>query len=139
MTSRYGQPVPQRYEKRWSNGDASDNHWQYKGDEPLSWGDDGSDAEDGEELEKKKKVRPPSVAELTLPEDELKRLRGMGSMVRQRLKIGRLGVTPRIVEAIHSGWLTCEVVKVKCDGPPALNMRKTHTELEVRMFALIVS
>ncbi len=82
--------------------------------------------------EKKARVKPPTMAELTIPEDELKRLRNLGLLVRRRLKIGRLGVTPGIVDAIHEGWRTEEIIKVKCDGPPALNMKKTHEDLEVK-------
>ncbi|CAM6017221.1 unnamed protein product [Sphagnum balticum] len=88
--------------------------------------------------EKKARVKPPTMAELTIPEDELKRLRNLGLLVRRRLKIGRLGVTPGIVDAIHEGWRTEEIIKVKCDGPPALNMKKTHEDLESRTGGLVI-
>lgn len=141
LNCRPGVPARPGLDRRWSNADhpvpkragqASSDPWQLKKDAFFPWekNEDEMDQEE-EPVEKKKKVKPPSMAELTIPQDELKRLRGLGLMVRQRLKIGRQGVTPGIVEAIHNGWRTCEIVKVKCDGPSALNMKRTHEELEV--------
>lgn len=126
-------------DRRWSSpdhpipkpaADALNERWELRKDVKFPW-DKEADEEEVEQVEKKKRVKPPSMAELTIPEGELKRLRALGLMVRQRLKIGRLGVTPGIVEAVHNGWRTCEIVKVKCDGPPALNMKRTHEDLEV--------
>lgn len=141
LNCRPGVPAHPGLDRRWSNADhpvpkragqASSDLWQLKKDASFPWEKNEEEMDQEEEpVEKKKKVKPPSMAELTIPQDELKRLRGLGLMVRQRLKIGRQGVTPGIVEAIHNGWRTCEIVKVKCDGPSALNMKRTHEELEV--------
>ena len=98
----------------------------------FPWEKDEEGGEEEETVGRVKKVKPPSMAELTVPEPELKRLRTLGLQVQGRLKIGRLGVTPGIVEAIHDRWRTCEIAKVKCDAPLSMNMRKAHEDLEVR-------
>ncbi|KAL2635271.1 hypothetical protein R1flu_006750 [Riccia fluitans] len=88
--------------------------------------------------EKQKRVKAPSLAELTIPEEELKRLRSLGILARHRIKIGKAGVTTGIVEAVHNEWRDNEVVRVKAEGPPAMNMKKTHQELEERTGGLVV-
>jgi hypothetical protein len=125
-------------DRRWSNADHPTPKRAYDDPEQLTqnarfpWERDGEEGElEGEQAEKKKKVKPPSMAELTIPEPELKRLRTLGLQVPGRLKIGRLGVTPGIVEAIHDRWRTCEITKVKCDAPLSMNMKKGHEDLVV--------
>ncbi|RZR71710.1 hypothetical protein BHM03_00006748 [Ensete ventricosum] len=73
-----------------------------------------------------------SLAELTLPEGELRRLRHLAIRTKSKTKIGGAGVTKEIVDLIHEKWKTEEVVRLKCEGPPALNMRRMHEILEVR-------
>lgn len=103
--------------------------------ERFPWEKDEEEGEgDDEKIERKKKVKPPSMAELTIPEPELKRLRTLGLQVQGRLKIGRLGVTPGIVEAIHDRWRSCEIAKVRCDAPLSMNMKKAHEDLEVSQY-----
>lgn len=109
---------------------ASDDHEERTQRERFPWDKDENEGED-ERIERKKKVKPPSMAELTIPEPELKRLRTLGLQVQGRLKVGRLGVTPGIVEAIHDRWRSCEIAKVRCDAPLSMNMKKAHEDLEV--------
>ncbi|CAK9254975.1 unnamed protein product [Sphagnum jensenii] len=144
---RPGQPVFLGVNKGWSTPDhpipepATDSIEDQQGRRlRFPWEANSVDEEDSDEetTEQKKKVRPPTMAELTIPVDELKRLRGLGLMVRRRLKIGRLGVTPGIIEAIHNAWKNSEIVKVKCEGPPAINMRKTHQALERGTGGLVI-
>lgn len=125
-------------DRRWSNSDhpkpkrTYDDPEQLVQKERFPWEKDEEEGEEeGERLERKKKVKPPSMAELTIPEPELKRLRTLGLQVQGRLKIGRLGVTPGIVEAIHDRWRSCEIAKVRCDAPLSMNMKKAHEDLEV--------
>ncbi|KAH9327077.1 hypothetical protein KI387_007255 [Taxus chinensis] len=73
----------------------------------------------------------PSLAELTIPEPELNRLRGRGIRLKERIKLGSPGVTRDIVEKVHEKWRTSEIVKFKCEGSSALNMKRTHEFLEV--------
>lgn len=73
-----------------------------------------------------------SLAELTLPESELRRLRHLAVRLKSRMKIGGAGVTKEVVDAIHERWMASEVVRLKCEGPPTLNMKRMHEILEVR-------
>lgn len=134
---RPGQSGPDR---RWKNVDhpvpkrASAYQEQRTQSERFPWDKDEDEEEEEETFEKKKKVKPPSMAELTIPEPELKRLRSLGLQVQGRLKVGRLGVTPGIVEAIHDRWRSCEIAKVRCDAPLSMNMKKAHEDLEVSRY-----
>lgn len=75
-----------------------------------------------------------SLAELTLPESELRRLRNLTFQIKNRTKVGGGGVTQMVVNAIHEKWKTSEIVRVKVEGAPALNMKRMHEILEVWLF-----
>ncbi|KAF5197162.1 Crm-domain containing factor cfm3b protein [Thalictrum thalictroides] len=96
-------------------------------------------------LVKKEEERPSvtqrsktSLAELTLPDSELKRLRQLAIRTKQRMKVGGAGVTQVVVEAIHEKWKTSEVVRLKCEGAAALNMKRIHEILERRTGGLVI-
>lgn len=72
-----------------------------------------------------------SLAELTLPESELRRLRNLTMRTKNKTKIGGGGVTQAVVDMIREKWKTSEIVKLKCEGAAALNMRRIHEILEV--------
>lgn len=72
-----------------------------------------------------------SLAELTLPESELRRLRNLTMRTKNRTKVGGGGVTQAVVEKIHEKWKTSEIVRLKCEGAAALNMKRIHEILEV--------
>lgn len=74
---------------------------------------------------------PPTVAELTIPPEELKRLRREGVRLEKRLKIGKAGITEGIVNGIHERWRRSELVKIKCEDLCRMNMKRTHEILEV--------
>ena len=74
----------------------------------------------------------PTLAELSLSEEELRRLRRVGIETRKKLKIGKAGVTEGIVNGIHERWRQTEVVKIVCEDLCRLNMKRTHDLLEVR-------
>ncbi|XP_024533219.1 CRM-domain containing factor CFM3, chloroplastic/mitochondrial [Selaginella moellendorffii] len=67
----------------------------------------------------------PCLAELTIPELELRRLQRIAIRVVNPIKVGYLGVTKAVVQDIHRRWQKCEVVKIQCDGPAAINMKQT--------------
>ncbi|KAF9617720.1 hypothetical protein IFM89_038220 [Coptis chinensis] len=48
------------------------------------------------------------------------------------------GVTQALVDRIHEKWREEEVVKLKFEGPPAFNMRRTHDTLETRTGGLVI-
>lgn len=78
----------------------------------------------------------PTLAELSLSEEELRRLRKIGIETRKKLKIGKAGVTEGIVNGIHERWRQSEVVKIVCEDLSRLNMKRTHDLLEVRSIFL---
>lgn len=85
-----------------------------------------------EEKEEGLRRRPrSSVAELTLPESELRRLRYLTFQKKHKTRIGGAGVTQAVVDMIHERWKTSEIVRLKIEGPHALNMKRMHEILEV--------
>lgn len=70
-------------------------------------------------------------SEIELSEDELRRLRDLGLRIKLKVKIKGGGLTREVVDAIHSRWRAEEVVRLKCEGSAALNMRIMHENLEV--------
>lgn len=77
-----------------------------------------------------------SLAELTIPESELRRLRILALKTKSKTRIGGAGVTQAVVDLIQDKWKSVEVVRLKIDGAPALNMKRMHEILEVRSFIL---
>ncbi|OAE24599.1 hypothetical protein AXG93_1603s1100 [Marchantia polymorpha subsp. ruderalis] len=77
-------------------------------------------------LMKQRRVKPPSLADVTILKDKLKRLRSIGILARHRIKIGKSGVTNGIVESIHNEWRNFKIVRIKGEGAPTMNMKRTH-------------
>lgn len=74
-----------------------------------------------------------SMAELTLPESELRRLKNLTIRIKNKMRIGGSGVTGEVVEKIHEKWKSSEVVRLKIEGASALNMKRMHEILEVSL------
>ncbi|XP_059069102.1 CRM-domain containing factor CFM3, chloroplastic/mitochondrial isoform X3 [Cryptomeria japonica] len=104
---------------------------------PWDGKEDNSQEADNDREERRGRVTP-SLAELTIPEPELNRLRGQGIRLKERIKLGGAGVTRDIVEKVHEKWRTSEIVKFKCEGSSALNMKRTHEILERRTRGLVI-
>lgn len=85
-----------------------------------------------------KKERAPSLAELTLSDEELRRLRTVGIGIRKKLKIGKAGITEGIVNGIHERWRRNELVKITCEDICRLNMKRTHGLLEKKTGGLVI-
>lgn len=85
------------------------------------------------EKKRKGEERVPTLAELTLPKEEVRRLRriGIGIEMKKKLKVGRAGVTEGVVNGIHERWRNEEVVKILVEDVWSLNMQRTHDLLEV--------
>ncbi|CAN6204271.1 unnamed protein product [Urochloa humidicola] len=79
-----------------------------------------------------------ALAERTIPEHELRRLRDAALRMKERIKVGPGGVTQDIVESIHRKWKVDEVVKMRFEGPPSLNMKRTHDLLEDRTGGIVI-
>ncbi|KAF5198440.1 Crm-domain containing factor cfm3b protein [Thalictrum thalictroides] len=78
------------------------------------------------------------VAEKTIPETELKRLRNISLRMLERIKVGASGITQALVDKIHEKWKREEVVKLKFEGPAGCNMKRTHETLESRTGGLVI-
>eukprot|EP01018_Ginkgo_biloba_P021742 Gb_37638 [translate_table: standard] len=96
--------------------------------------------ETGEEenTDKERRRRTPTLAELTIPEPDLNRLRSLGVRLKERTKVGNAGVTQAIVASIHEKWKKSEIVKIKCEGPSVANMRRMHEILERKTGGLVI-
>lgn len=79
-----------------------------------------------------------SLAELTLPASELTRLKNLTLRVKNKMRITGAGVTQQVVETIKERWKSSEVVRLKIEGPPALNMKRVHDILEVSFFLVLI-
>ncbi|KAJ9556803.1 hypothetical protein OSB04_011417 [Centaurea solstitialis] len=94
-----------------------------------------------EDVENRNSVRIKSktcVAELTLPEAELRRLRNLAFRLKNKTRITGAGVTREMVGLIKDKWKSAEVVKLKIEGSGALNMRRMHEILERRTGGLVI-
>ncbi|KAJ0454827.1 putative RNA-binding, CRM domain, YhbY-like superfamily [Helianthus annuus] len=80
----------------------------------------------------------PTMAELKLAPDELRRLRSLGIAIKTRLKIGKAGITEGIVNGIHERWGRTELVKIVCEDLCRLNMKRTHDLLESKTGGLVI-
>lgn len=78
-----------------------------------------------------KKENRYSLAEMTLPESELRRLRNLTFRIPSKMRIRGAGVTQVAVDSIKEKWKSSEIVRLKIEGASALNMRKMHEILEV--------
>ncbi|KAG9452555.1 hypothetical protein H6P81_005459 [Aristolochia fimbriata] len=103
----------------------------------FPWEKNAISGEDDKSLIKRRRSKT-SLAELTLPETELRRLRQLAIRTKEKTKIGGAGVTQVIVDKIHEKWKTSEVVRLKCEGAPALNMKRMHEILERKTGGLVI-
>lgn len=106
-----------------------------KGDDMVfPWDRDEKDEVEegeGEGRLKKRKVKPPTMAELTLEEQELRRLRRVGMEVRDRISVPKAGLTQAVLEKIHDKWRKEEVVRLKFHEVLARDMKTAHAIVEV--------
>lgn len=99
---------------------------------------DGIEGKDNGGDSVRKKKSKTILAELTLPQGELRRLRHLGIRSKSKTKISGAGVTKEIADAIREKWETTEVVRLKCEGAPALNMKRMHEILERKTGGLVI-
>ncbi|KAJ0985489.1 hypothetical protein J5N97_003845 [Dioscorea zingiberensis] len=95
----------------------------------------GSDGADGQQLHRRSNTEH---AERTIPELELQRIRNVALRMKERMKVGAAGVTEAVVKSIHDKWKVDEVIKLKFEGPPTLNMKRTHEILEKKTGGLVI-
>ncbi|EXB47734.1 Chloroplastic group IIA intron splicing facilitator CRS1 [Morus notabilis] len=87
---------------------------------------------------REERERVPTLAELRLPPEELRRLRTLGIGLRKKVKVGKAGITEGIVNGIHERWRQSEVVKIECEDICRMNMKRTHDLLEKKTGGLVV-
>lgn len=82
----------------------------------------------------------PTLAELSLPDSEIRRLTTLGFAATKKMKvrIAKAGITERIVKFIHGRWLRSEVVRVVCEEFARVDLRKTHELLEVVKPSIVI-
>lgn len=103
----------------------------------LPWKKAGkAESKEGEKAAAKRRSNT-AMAEKTLPEHELKRLRNVSLRMLERTKVGARGITQALVDSIHEKWKLDEVVKLKFEEPLSLNMRRTHEILEVSFGSMV--
>ncbi|CAJ2665531.1 unnamed protein product [Trifolium pratense] len=85
-----------------------------------------------------KKRRVPTLAELSLTDAEIFRLRELGFEMKQKIKVGKAGITEGIVNGIHERWRRSEVVRVVCEDICRINMKRSHDILERKTGGIVV-
>ncbi|MED6109773.1 Chloroplastic group IIA intron splicing facilitator CRS1 [Stylosanthes scabra] len=94
--------------------------------------------EEEERYNQRRRETKTSLAELTLPESELRRLRRLTFEKKHKTRVGGGGVTQALVDKIHERWKESEIVRLKFEGEAALNMKKMHELLERKTGGLVV-
>ncbi|CAH8385431.1 unnamed protein product [Eruca vesicaria subsp. sativa] len=79
-----------------------------------------------------------SLAEMTLPQAELNRLRNVMFRTKSKMRVKGAGVTQAVVDAIQEKWKSSEIVRLKIEGTNALNMRRMHEILERKTGGLVI-
>ncbi|KAH9306351.1 hypothetical protein KI387_010755, partial [Taxus chinensis] len=92
---------------------------------PLPWERDSGDTE-LVKPKREKRVKAPTLAELTIPDVELKRLRTLGIRLKERINVPKAGLTQNVIDKIHGQWKTSELVRLKFDEPLSENMKRAH-------------
>ncbi|XP_022921596.1 CRM-domain containing factor CFM3, chloroplastic/mitochondrial-like [Cucurbita moschata] len=87
---------------------------------------------------KRRKMKPPTLAELTIEDEELRRLRGMGMFIRERINIPKAGITQPVLEKIHGKWRKEELVRLKFHEELAHDMKTAHQIVERRTGGLVL-
>ncbi|KAL8465870.1 hypothetical protein ACS0TY_035113 [Phlomoides rotata] len=110
-------------------------------DELLPW--ERGVSEDAETSEgnvggKKRPMRAPTLAELTIADEELRRLRRMGMTLRERVSVPKAGTTGAVLEKIHQKWRKCELVRLKFHEELAHDMKTAHEIVERRTGGLVI-
>ena len=82
-------------------------------------------------MKAKKSVKAPTLAELTIEESELKRLRREGMILRDKVNVPKAGLTQAVLEKIHNKWRKSELVRLKFHEELAHDMKTAHILVEV--------
>ncbi|KAL0319240.1 UNVERIFIED_CONTAM: CRM-domain containing factor CFM3, chloroplastic/mitochondrial [Sesamum angustifolium] len=112
----------------------------YDSDSLLPW-ERGVNEDEGMDEDrvavKKRPMRAPTLAELTLEDEELRRLRRMGMTLRERVNVPKAGITGAVLEKIHDKWRKSELVRLKFHEDLAHDMKTAHEIVERRTGGLV--
>ncbi|XP_061357575.1 CRM-domain containing factor CFM3, chloroplastic/mitochondrial [Gastrolobium bilobum] len=86
---------------------------------------------------RKRSVKAPTLAELTLEDELLRRLRREGMRVRERISIPKAGLTQDVMDNIHKKWRKEELVRLKFHEDLAGDMKTAHDIVERRTGGLV--
>ncbi|KAE9586053.1 putative RNA-binding, CRM domain-containing protein [Lupinus albus] len=93
--------------------------------------------EEGENGFQKRRAKAPSLAELTLEDELLRRLRREGMTIRERINVPKAGLTQDVMDKIHKTWRREELVRLKFHEELARDMRIAHKIVERRTGGLV--
>ncbi|OWM65137.1 hypothetical protein CDL15_Pgr008724 [Punica granatum] len=105
----------------------------------LPWEREGAGEVRGKEGGGNKRiVKPPTLAELTIEEEEQRRLRRMGMVLREKINIPKAGITKEVLEKIHGKWRKEELVRLKFHEVLAHDMKTAHEIVERRTGGFVI-
>ncbi|XP_068637774.1 CRM-domain containing factor CFM3, chloroplastic/mitochondrial-like [Aristolochia californica] len=87
---------------------------------------------------KRKRVKAPTLAELTIEDAELRRLRRAAIILRERITIPKAGVTQVVLEKIHNAWRKSELVRLKFHESLTHDMKTALEIVERRTGGLVI-
>lgn len=98
---------------------------------PWEREEERAEEEEGGKGLARRKMKAPTLAELTIEDEELRRLRRMGMFIRERINVPKAGITQEVLEKIHGKWRKEELVRLKFHEELAHDMRTAHEIVEV--------
>lgn len=98
---------------------------------PWEREEERAEEEEGGRGLKRRKMKAPTLAELTIEDEELRRLRRMGMFLRERINVPKAGITQAVLEKIHGKWRKEELVRLKFHEELAHDMKTAHEIVEV--------
>ncbi|XP_050375796.1 CRM-domain containing factor CFM3, chloroplastic/mitochondrial [Argentina anserina] len=97
-----------------------------------------SEDEEVKGMRKMRRSKAPSLAELTIEDEELRRLRRLGMFLRERISVPKAGITQAVLEKIHDKWRKEELVRLKFHEVLAHDMKTAHEIVERRTGGLVL-
>ncbi|XP_010549123.1 PREDICTED: CRM-domain containing factor CFM3, chloroplastic/mitochondrial [Tarenaya hassleriana] len=107
--------------------------WEKEEEETVQMSEGG-----GGVMVKKRRAKAPSLAELTIEDSELRRLRRNGMYLRERINVPKAGLTQAVMEKIYDKWRKDELVRLKFHEVLARDMKTAHEIVERRTGGLVI-
>ncbi|KAL5751331.1 hypothetical protein ACOSP7_025934 [Xanthoceras sorbifolium] len=110
------------------------------GDDVLPWEKEENEKEgkNSGAGTKRRTVKAPSLAELTVEDEELRRLRRVGMHLRERISVAKAGIRQAVLQKIHDKWRKEELVRLKFHEELACDMKTAHEIVERRTGGLVI-